>query len=236
MFWEDHGRPTLVWLYRMTGPILSLLPAVILGLWARHRLRSARREAESPGPTAGPGVTGALVASAILEAGRVEGVAIVPASGPLADFYDAARRELRLSAEVFEGRSPWATAVAAHEAGHALQGRVVPGMCKALILASRFAAIAGWMAFAAGFAIDFPGLAADGVLALTVAAAVALALVPIGLDANRRALGSGALGGVESDPAFAQALRAAPLAHVASLLPLGVGRSSGRRDDRATPA
>ena len=121
MFWEDHGRPTFVWLYHMTGPVLWLMPALALALWARHRLRSARRRPESAGEPADFTGRGPPRRSSARRAS--EGVAIIEATGPLADFYDAPRRELRLSAPTFAGRSPWSLAVAAREAGHALGGR-----------------------------------------------------------------------------------------------------------------
>jgi Zn-dependent membrane protease YugP len=221
--WEDHARSTFLWFYHMLAPALALLPALVVMLGARWRLRSAwgRAFAEE----VGPGSVG-QAATAILGAlGRTE-VTVVPASGPLADFYDPARREVRLSRDVLDGRSPAAFAFATHEAGHALQPRWISMLRTALAFGSRLAAIAGWMAFAAGFAMDYVGLVYFGDLVLTIAVVLALPLFPIGLDANRRALATGALGEIASDPAFLAALRAAPLAHVAALLPFGRGRPS----------
>jgi Zn-dependent membrane protease YugP len=221
--WEDHGRPTFLWLYHMLGPTLALMPALALMFWARWRLRSAWGRAS--GGEVGED-NGARVASMILEASGRSAVAVVPASGPLADYYDAPRLEVRLSPRAFQGRSLAALAVAAHEAGHALQPRWVAAFRTALVFGSRLAAIAGWMAFAAGFAMDYVGLVNLGDRSLTAAVASAFALLPIGLDANRRALSTGALGAIASDPAFLAALRAAPLAHVAALLPFGRGGPS----------
>jgi Zn-dependent membrane protease YugP len=224
MFWEDHGRPTFVWLFRMTAPALWLMPAVGLALWARHRLRSARRRPELAREPAD--FTGARAASAVLGAAGVAGVAIIEASGPLADFYDASRRELRLSAPTWAGRSPWALAVASREAGHALAGRWASKTRTALVFASRLGALVGWITFAAGFALDYAALARDGALIISAAALAALALVPIESAAIRRALASGALDGVAHDPDFTGALAASRLAHVAAILPFGLGRSS----------
>jgi hypothetical protein len=224
MFWEDHGRPTFVWLYHMTGPVLWLMPALALVLWARHRLRSARRRPELAREPAD--FTGARAAAAVLGAAGVEGVAIIEATGPFADFYDMPRRELRLSAPSSAGRSSWTLAVAAREAGHALGGRWASKARTALAFASRLGALVGWIAFAAGFALDYSALARDGARIVSAAALAALALVPIESAATRRALASGALDDVAHDPDFAEALAASRLAHVAAILPLGPGRSS----------
>ncbi len=224
MFWEDHGRPTFVWLFHMTAPVVWLMPPLVLALWARYRLRSARRRLELAREP--PDFTGARAAAAVLGAVGVEGITIIEASDPLADFYDAPRRELRLSASTFAGRSPWALAVAAREAGNALGGRWALMMRTVLVFASRLGAVVGWIVFAAGFALDYSTLARDGVRIVSAAVLAALALVPIESAATRRALASGALDEVAHNPDFAEALAASRLAHVAAILPIGAGRSS----------
>jgi Zn-dependent membrane protease YugP len=91
---------------------------------------------------------------------------------------------------------------------------------------SRLAALVGWIAFAAGFALDYPALALDGTRVVSAVTLAALALVPIESAAIRRALASGALDDVAHDPDFTEALAASRLVHVAAILPLGLGRSS----------
>jgi Zn-dependent membrane protease YugP len=208
----------------MTLPVLWLAPPVALALWARHRLRMARRLSAPSGASAD--VTGAQAAAAVLDAAGAKDIAVIEATGPLADFYDAPRRELRLSAPRFAGRSPWALAVASREAGHAIEGRWASKARMALVFASRLTAVVGWIAFAAGFALDYWSLARDGSRAVWAAALAALALVPIESAAIRRALASGALDDVAPDPDFAEALAASKVVHVAAILPFGLGRSS----------
>lgn len=74
-----------------------------------HRVANAR------------GVSGAEIAQAISDhfglgvtVGRSRG-------GPLSDHYDPRTKQINLSAEVYEGRSVAAAAIAAHEMGHAQQ-------------------------------------------------------------------------------------------------------------------
>ncbi len=119
-----------------------------------------------------------------------------------------------------------ALAVASREAGHALGSRWASKARTALVFASRLGALAGWIAFAAGFALDYSGLAVNGIRAVSAAALAALALVPVEAAAIRRALASGALDDIAHDADFNEGLAASRLAHVAAILPFGPGQSS----------
>ena len=65
-------------------------------------------------------MTGAQAAAAVARAGGAN-VRIERVGGFLSDHYDPKARTLRLSPEVYDGRSVASIAVAAHEAGHAIQ-------------------------------------------------------------------------------------------------------------------
>ena len=68
------------------------------------------------------GKSGADVARAILDRNGLQDVPVQPSkAGPLSDHYDPRTRSVNLSEVVFAGRSVAATAVAAHEVGHAIQ-------------------------------------------------------------------------------------------------------------------
>src|SRR5688572_9434313 len=98
---------------------LLLAPGFLLALWAQWRTHSVFSWAkELP---AARGLTGAEAAAEVLGAGGVSGVAIEPVDGFLTDHYDPAAKVLRLSPDVYYGRSLSAVGVAAHEAGHAIQ-------------------------------------------------------------------------------------------------------------------
>ena len=222
MSWEDRVGNVLLWIYLLTPSFLALAPALGAVLWARRRLRKALRPPEGTGPTSR--ITGAGAAAAIVGAAGVEGVSVVAASGPLADFYDPGLREIRLSRPAFEGSSPPALAVAAHEAGHALQGRSALALRTGLVFASGLAGWAGALVIAAGFLYRFEELTFRGALLVAVSALAALALLPIERDANRRvrrAIASAGLGEAADSPAFADALVALPFAPLAGILPFG---------------
>ena len=68
------------------------------------------------------GLSGADVARRILDQNGLSDVQVLPSkAGPLSDHYDPRKRTVNLSEPVFAGRSVAATAVAAHEVGHAIQ-------------------------------------------------------------------------------------------------------------------
>lgn len=61
------------------------------------------------------------MARIILDANQLQAVPVEPVQGKLTDHYDPRRKQLRLARDNFVGRSVAATAVSAHECGHALQ-------------------------------------------------------------------------------------------------------------------
>ncbi len=96
---------------------LIVLPAFLLGLWAQLRIRVNYAAAEQmPAP-----LSGAAAARHILNSAGVTDVEIEETPGHLSDHYDPRDRVVRLSPEVYHGRSLAAVGIAAHEAGHALQ-------------------------------------------------------------------------------------------------------------------
>ena len=81
---------------------------------------------------AASGLTGAEAAAMVMRAGGVSGVAIEPVAGELSDHYDPRHKVLRLSRDVYAGRSLAAVGVAAHEAAtRSRMPRVIPAWSSA---------------------------------------------------------------------------------------------------------
>ena len=94
---------------------IALLLAIFLlpNLWAQWVIkRHARGRDDYPG-------TGAELADHLLRRLGIEGVKVEPTDH--GDHYDPEARRVRLSPEVYGGRSLTAVTVAAHEVGHAIQ-------------------------------------------------------------------------------------------------------------------
>lgn len=99
--------------------LLLTAPALIFSVWAQWRVHSTFQKFSRVGVRSG--MTGAEAAAAVMRAGDVQGVGIERHQGFLTDHYDPKAKMLRLSPDVYDGRSISSIAVAAHEAGHAIQ-------------------------------------------------------------------------------------------------------------------
>ena len=100
--------------------LILIGPAMLLALWAQMRVKSAYAKASRIPVRSG--LSGAEAAQAILRHHGLENaVSIEMVPGRLSDHYDPRNRVLRLSPEVFRGRSLASVGIAAHEVGHALQ-------------------------------------------------------------------------------------------------------------------
>ncbi len=97
-----------------------MIPPLLLALWAQQRVHAAYAAASRM--PAASGISGAEAAQMILQAHGIRNVEIQPSDGGmLSDHYDPRAKVLRLSPDVYSGRSVAALGIAAHEAGHALQ-------------------------------------------------------------------------------------------------------------------
>lgn len=97
--------------------LLSLAPALLLGLWAQMKVHSTYAAAQrEPAP-----LSGAAAARHILDSAGLHNVEIEEVPGTLTDHYDPRAKVLRLSSDIYRNRSLAAVGIAAHEAGHAIQ-------------------------------------------------------------------------------------------------------------------
>ena len=94
-------------------------PAILLAMWAQWKVKSAYAAAGRL--PARSGLSGAQTAQRILNAYGLTDVAIEPVRSFLGDHYDPRHKVLRLSPEVYHGRSLASVGIAAHEVGHAIQ-------------------------------------------------------------------------------------------------------------------
>ena len=98
------------------------LPALGFSLWAQWRVKKTFHRFATVGVRSG--LSGAEAAEAVLRSAGVQGVRVERHEGFLTDHYDPGAKALRLSPHVYDGQSISSIAVAAHEAGHAIQDKV----------------------------------------------------------------------------------------------------------------
>jgi hypothetical protein len=199
-----------------------LAPALLLAIWAQWRVHSAYSQARQV--AAQSGYSGAEAAAALLRSAHVPGVQIEPVEGFLSDHYVPGAKVLRLSPEVYSGRSLAALGIAAHESGHALQDATRYPL---LVLRNGLVPLAGigsnlsWILIIAGIVLSWLQLVYIGIVAFSLTVLFQLVNLPVEFDASRRAraalLDTG-LVTAEEDVTVGKVLNAAALTYVAATL------------------
>jgi len=202
--------------------LLFLAPGVLLAMWAQWRVHSAYEEASRVAPRSG--FSGAEAAKALLDNAGLTNVRIEPTEGYLSDHYVPGEHVLRLSPNVYTGRSLAAVGVAAHETGHAFQDA---GHYPLLVLRNGLVPLAGvgsnlsWILLIIGFALHFAGLIYLGIVVFSFTVLFQLVNLPVEFDASRRArvaLVENGLVTAEEEAVVANVLNAAALTYVAATL------------------
>jgi len=117
-------------------------------------------------------------------------VRIEPTSGFLSDHYDPREKALRLSEDVYYGRSLSAVGVACHEAGHALQdarGYRPLALRSALVPVTQIGSSLSWIVLTAGFVMHMTAMVYLGIALFAGSVAFALVTLPVEWDASARA-------------------------------------------------
>jgi Zn-dependent membrane protease YugP len=166
-----------------------MLPGMLLGMWASFRVKSTF--ARYSKVTSRRGLSGAEAARELVRQRGIEGVRVEETAGFLSDHYDPGARVLRLSPDVYEGRSLASLGIAAHEAGHAIQHAQDYGPMKLRSLIVKPAMIGSNLSYVMlgiGLAAQLPGLVWLGIIGSALGALFALVTLPVEFDASRRAV------------------------------------------------
>src|SRR5690606_24541444 len=129
------------------------------------------------------GVTGAQAAFAVLrDSGLDREVGIERAEGFLSDHYDPRHRVLRLSPEVYDGRTVSAVGVACHEVGHALQhatGYAPLAIRNAIVPTASLGSDLGTILLMGGLMLNMTGLALVGLVLFSSVVLFQLVNLPV---------------------------------------------------------
>jgi len=201
---------------------IIVLPALILAFYAQAKVSTTfERYLRVP---ARVGLTGAEVAREILRANGIYDVTVEMTRGRLSDYYDPRSKVLRLSPEVYSGRSLAALGVAAHECGHAIQHNVGYAPLSLRNTIVPLAGIGSQMAFPLffiGLLFNSDFLASLGILFFSAAVLFQLVTLPVEYNASSRAVAAlqsaGFVSYDEVEP-VKKVLSAAALTYVAATL------------------
>jgi uncharacterized protein len=171
--------------------ILFSLPALLLGLWAQYKVKSAFQKYSKIRSSLG--LTGSQVARRLLDLHSLNNVQIEETNGFLSDYYDPGKKVLRLSPNVYRSNSLAAAGVAAHEAGHAIQDQEGYWFLKIRSIMVPMVQIGSWIGpiiFMIGLFIQSAmgtNIAWFGLILFSATAAFALITLPVEFDATHRA-------------------------------------------------
>ncbi|HYN37938.1 MAG TPA: zinc metallopeptidase [Rhodospirillales bacterium] len=203
--------------------IVCFIVPLIIGLAVQGWLR--RTFAVNSQKPVASGKSGADVAREILDRNSLQNVPVQPSkAGPLSDHYDPRSRGVFLSEAVFAGRSVAATAVAAHEVGHAIQHAkaYVPMTLRSAVWPlAAFGSQAWFFLLIAGVIFQFTGLITVALVVFGFAVVFQLVTLPVEFNASRRAAEQLRDLGLVNDAEAAgvrQTLTAAAMTYVAGAL------------------
>ncbi len=168
--------------------LLIFIPLAI-SLYAQYKVSSTvKKFAKVPNAQ---GLTGQQVAQMILDREGLSHVKIFQVPGTLADHYDPVGRKLGLSADIANGKSISALAVAAHETGHAIQHRdsyAFLSLRSHLYPLAKFSSSLGPILIFISLIFQFTGLLKIGIAVFIASVAFTVITLPVEIDASARAL------------------------------------------------
>lgn len=201
---------------------LIIVPGIILSMWAQYKIKQAY-STYSKIPNSNK-VTGSEFVSVMLRQNGVTDVAIKPVRGNLTDHFDPRKKIISLSEGVYASHSVAAVAIAAHEAGHALQysKNYTPIKVRsALVPVLNAVSSLAFPLLIAGVILRFTPLISWAAYAFFAVFIFQLVTLPVEINASRRALAniesSHVLNGSEYEGAK-KVLKAAALTYLAALL------------------
>ena len=159
-----------------------------LSIWAQFKVKGNFNTWSEVG--ASSGMSGAEVARTILDSHGLSHISVEAVPGRLSDHYDPISKVVRLSEDVYYGRSIASISVAAHEVGHAVQDKE---SYKALVLRHRMfpmvnitSGIAPFLLMG-GIFLQQTSLIGLGIILFSAAVAFQVITLPVEFNASSRA-------------------------------------------------
>ncbi len=202
--------------------LMVFLPAMVLSLWAQAKVKSAFHRGKQIASRRG--YTGRQIAQEILDANSIRDVRIEPVQGQLSDHYDPRKKVLRLSPDVYNGRSLASAGVAAHEVGHAIQharGYTPLKLRNAAVPIASFGSNAGMLLAMGGVLLQMTSMIGLGAILFAGVVVFQLVNLPVEFNASRRARDTLVMNGLvdeKEDKEIAKVLNAAAFTYVAATI------------------
>lgn len=199
---------------------LLIIPGLLLGMWAQHKVNSAYNEYARVGARLGRPAS--EVVRELLRRNGNDVVRVGHISGQMTDHYDPAKELLNLSDGVYGSSSIAALGIAAHEAGHAMQkmeGYAPLKLRTAAVPIVNIGSSASTPLFILGLIMAWQPLVYIGIGLFSLSVIFSLVTLPVEFDASRRAVAMLTEGGYvteEERTGVRKVLNAAALTYVAA--------------------
>ena len=135
-------------------------------------------------------LTGYDVARKILDENGLEDIYIVETRGELTDHYDPTKKVVRLSSDIYHGKTVAAMSVAAHECGHAIQdkeGYTFMRIRSAIFPIVNVATSISYWIILLGFLFELLDLIYIGIALTCLGLLFQIVTLPVEFDASKRA-------------------------------------------------
>lgn len=162
---------------------------ILVPLWAQMRVKGAFAKYSKVQSSSYR--TGAEVAQTILNANGIYNVSVQQGSGFLSDHYDPRAKMVRLSPDIYHGRSLAAAAIAAHEVGHAIQdakGYAFLRFRHALVPVANLGSNFSWILILIGIFAHLSGMILLGIIFMAAAVLFQIITLPVEFNASNRAM------------------------------------------------
>ncbi|MFH1287259.1 MAG: zinc metallopeptidase [bacterium] len=168
--------------------MVFVLPALAFAFYAQYKVKSTYAKYAKVNSI--KGLSGAEAARQILVRNNLS-VKVEEQSGFLTDYYDPKNKVLKLSSDVYHGRSISALGVAAHEVGHALQdqNKYMPmNIRSSIVPAANIGSTMAFPLFFIGFFFKAGVFMDIGILFFSLVVLFHLVTLPVEFNASKRAM------------------------------------------------
>jgi len=202
--------------------LLFVAPGLLLALYATFKVKSTFKRYSEVGIASG--LSGAEVAREMLRRNGIRDVGVEQHEGWLSDHYDPSAKVVRLSPDVFQGRSISSVGVAAHECGHALQhaqGYAAMALRQKLVVPANLGSNLSFVIIIVGSWLQAMNLVWLGILLFSAVVLFQLVTLPVEFNASSRARALLTQTGIVTSAegvGVGKVLNAAALTYVAALI------------------
>ncbi|WP_077621749.1 zinc metallopeptidase [Sediminibacillus massiliensis] len=204
------------------GYLIYIALLLIVPLWAQSKVKSTYKKYSKVATSSY--MTGQQVARKILDDNGLFDVRIEETRGVLSDHYDPRKKVVRLSSDNYHGHSMVASAIAAHEVGHAIQDAESYAFLRfrhTLFPLANLGSNLSFILILAGALMGLMNLVLVGIVFMSFAVLFQLVTLPVEFNASNRAMGQLVSSGIirnNEERQTKKVLNAAALTYVAAAL------------------